>query len=228
MIDTNYKLSLDSIESDMNLSFDKFKKVSFNKSNYYDELIPYFYQDLPADTAFSIKYENDAETMSNDFSYQYDELYNYGARNIIDNKNYSEEYEYFAPLYISKTGLPKNFIIFRVDAPGIGTLTTTNFKTEIINKLKTIKLFDLTKESSFGEWLHTNFVDNKYFPDAPLEIDFRSLEFCRWNGIDYQNGGYTSKSLFIDDILDEEKEIFFKLYIINRKFNFYSIFINAI
>lgn len=208
MIDTNYKLSLDSIESNMNLSFDKFKKISFNKSNYYDELIPYFYKDLPAETAYSIKYENDAETMSNDFAYQYDELYNYGARNIIDNKNYSEEYEYFAPLYITKTGLPKNFIIFRVDGPGIGTLTTTNFKTEIINKLKTVKLFDLTKESVLGEWLHTNFIDNKYFPDTPLEIDFRNLEFCRWNGIDYQNGGYTSKSLFIDDILDEEKEIF--------------------
>ena len=208
MIDTNYKLSLDSIESNMNLSFDKFKKVSFNKSNYYDELIPYFYKDLPAETAYSIKYENDAETMSNDFAYQYDELYNYGARNIIDNKNYSEEYEYFAPLYITKTGLPKNFIVFRVDGPGIGTLTATNFRTEIINKLKTVKLFDLTKESLFGEWLYTNFVDNKYFPDAPLEIDFRNLEFCRWNGIDYQNGGYTSKSLFIDDILDEEKEIF--------------------
>jgi len=208
MIDTNYKLSLDSIESNMNLSFDKFKKVSFNKSNYYDELIPYFYKDLPAETAYSIKYENDAETMSNDFAYQYDELYNYGARNIIDNKNYSEEYEYFAPLYITKTGLPKNFIVFRVDGPGIGTLTTANFKSEIISKLKTIKLFDLTKESLFGEWLYTNFVDNKYFPDTPLEIDFRNLEFCRWNGIDYQNGGYTSKSLFIDDILDEEKEIF--------------------
>jgi hypothetical protein len=208
MIDTNYKLSLDSIESNMNLSFDKFKKVSFNKSNYYDELIPYFYKDLPAETAYSIKYENDAETMSNDFAYQYDELYNYGARNIIDNKNYSEEYEYFAPLYITKTGLPKNFIVFRVDGPGIGTLTTANFRTEIINKLKTVKLFDLTKESPLGEWLHTNFIDNKYFPDSPLEIDFRSLEFCRWNGIDYQNGGYTSNSLFIDDILDEEKEIF--------------------
>jgi len=208
MIDTNYKLSLDSIESNMNLSFDKFKKVSFNKSNYYDELIPYFYKDLPAETAYSIKYENDAETMSNDFAYQYDELYNYGARNIIDNKNYSEEYEYFAPLYITKTGLPKNFIVFRVDGPGIGTLTTANFKSDIISKFKTIKLFDLTKESLFGEWLYTNFVDNKYFPDAPLEIDFRNLEFCRWNGIDYQNGGYTSKSLFIDDILDEEKEIF--------------------
>ena len=208
MVDTNYKLSLDSIESDVNLSFDKFKKVSFTKDNYYDELIPYFYQDLPADTAFSIKYENDSETMSDDFKNQYDELYNYGARNIIDNKNYSEEYEYFAPLYVTKNGLPKKFIIFRVDGSGIGTLRKDNFKIEILKKLKTIKIFDLTKESVLGEWIDKNFTNNKYFPDSPLDIDFKSLEFCRWNGIDYQNGGYTYKSLFIDDILDEEKEIF--------------------
>ena len=134
MIDSNYKLSLDSIDSDMNLTLDKFKKVSFNKSNYYDELIPYFYKDLPVETAFGIKYDNDVDTMSNDFSYQYDELYQYGARNIIDNKNYTEEYEYFSPLYITKTGLPKKFIIFRVDGPGIGSLSSINFKTEISKK----------------------------------------------------------------------------------------------
>jgi hypothetical protein len=208
MIDTNYKFSLDSIDSDTNLSFDKFKKVPFTKDNYYDELIPYFYKDLPADTAFSIKYENDVDTMSNDFRYQYDELYNYGARNIVNNKNYTEEYEYFAPLYITKNGLPKNFIIFRVDGSGIGTTNRSNFNVEIIRKLKTVKLFDLSKQSVLGEWLGKNFTDNRYFPDSPLDIDFRNLEFCRWNGIDYQNGGYTYKSLFIDDILDEEKEIF--------------------
>ena len=208
MVDTNYKLSLDSIDSDVNLSFDKFKKVSFTKDNYYDELIPYFYKDLPADTAFSIKYENDVESMSDDFKNQYDELYNYGARNIVDNKNYTEEYEYFAPLYITKNSLPKKFIIFRVDGSGIGNLRKDNFKIEILKKLKTVKLFDLTKESVLGEWIGKNFTDNKYFPDSPLDIDFRSLEFCRWNGIDYQNGGYTYKSLFIDDILDEEKEIY--------------------
>jgi len=207
-IDTNYKFSLDSIESDPNLSFDKFKKVSFTKDNYYDELIPYFYKNLPADTAFSIKYENDVDTMSNDFRNQYDELYSYGARNIVNNKNYSEEYEYFAPLYITKNGLPKNFIIFRVDGSGIGTTDRNNFNIEIIKKLKTVKVFDLSKQSVLGEWLGKNFTDNKYFPDSPLDIDFRNLEFCRWNGIDYQNGGYTYKSLFIDDILDEEKEIF--------------------
>ena len=208
MIDTNYKFSLDSIESDPNLSFDKFKKVPFTKDNYYDELIPYFYNNLPAETAFSIKYENDVDTMSNDFKNQYDELYSYGARNIVDNKNYTEEYEYFAPLYITKNGLPKNFIIFRVDGSGIGTTDANSFNSGIIKKLKTVKLFDLSKKSILGEWLGKNFTDNKYFPDSPLDIDFRNLEFCRWNGIDYQNGGYTYKSLFIDDILDEEKEIF--------------------
>jgi hypothetical protein len=52
--------------------------------------------------------------MSSDFSNQYDELYQFGARNIINNKNYKEEYEYFAPLYIDKINY-QNFIVFRVD-----------------------------------------------------------------------------------------------------------------
>jgi hypothetical protein len=76
----------------------------------YDEL-SYFYDGLPADIAYKIKYDNDVETMSSDFSNQYDELYQFGARNIINNKNYKEEYEYFAPLYIDKNKLPTNFIV---------------------------------------------------------------------------------------------------------------------
>lgn len=208
MVDSNYKLSLDSINSDVNLSFDKFKNIPFTKTNYYDELISYFYNGLSADIAYKIKYDNDVDTMSNEFSNQYDELYQYGARNIINNKNYKEEYEYFSPLYISKNGLPKKFIVFRVDGPGIENVVSDNFNSTILGKLKTVKLFDLTKESILGEWLYLNFVDNKYFPDSPLEMDFRSLEFCRWNGIDFKNGGYTSKSLFIDDFLSSEKEIF--------------------
>lgn len=216
VISKDYKLSLDSIESDMNLSYDRFKNVSFNKSNYYDDLIPYFYKNTPADTAFSIKYDNDSDNMSNDFANQYDELYQYGARNIVDNKNYSEEYEYFAPIYITKNGFPSNFVVFRVDGPGIADINKSNFNTEILSKFKTVKLFDLTRESVFGEWIYMNFINNSYFPDAPLEFDFRSLEFCRWNGIDYETGGYASKSLFVDDIIDEEKEIFeFDKFIFN-------------
>jgi hypothetical protein len=86
MVDSNYKLSLDSINSDVNLSFDKYKNIPFTKKNYYDELISYFYDGLSADVAYKIKYDNDVETMSSDFSNQYDELYQFGARNIINNK----------------------------------------------------------------------------------------------------------------------------------------------
>jgi hypothetical protein len=208
MVDSMYNLSLDSIESNERLAIDKFKNVKFIKTNYYDELIPYFYKDLPSETAFQIKYENDNDTMADDFKNQYDELYQYGARNIIDNKNYLEEFEYFAPLYIDKSKIPSKFIIFRVDGSGLGIFSKENFYDDVVKKLKTVKIFDLGVETAIGQWLRTNFTDNKYFPDTALEIDFRSLEFCKWNGIDYETGGYTSKSLFIDDILDEEKEIF--------------------
>ena len=141
MVDSNYSLSLDSIDSADELSLDKYKNVSFIKTNYYDELIPYFYKGLPSEIAYSIKYDNDVDTMSDEFSEQYDEIYQYGARNIVSNKNYKEEFEYFAPLYITNN-LPKKFIIFRVDGPGLGVLSKENFTSEIINNLKDIlKIF---------------------------------------------------------------------------------------
>jgi hypothetical protein len=208
MVDSNYNLSLDSIDSTSELSDDKFKNVKFNKDNYYDELIPYFYKDLPKNIAFFIKNEdNELSSMSDDFSLQYNEIYNYGARNIVNNKDYSEEYEYFAPLYIGNT-LPKNFIIFRVDGAGLGVLNKDTFESDIIKNLKFVKSFNLTLKSKLGEWFDRNFNNNEFFPKSPLEIDFRNLEFSSWNGIEYKSGGYISKTRFIEDILGQEREIF--------------------
>ena len=204
----SYSLSLDSIESKEELSASKYKNVSFIKDNYYDELISYFYGDLPKDTAYYIKYDDDADSMSDDFASQYDELYQYGARNIVNNKNYKEEFEYFAPLYISPNNLPKKFIIFRVDGPGIGKITKENIKSSIFQNFKTVKIFDLTKSSYLGEWLDKNFNNNSFFPLTPFEMSFDNLEFTKWNGIDYKNSGYTSKSMFFENVYEEEKEIF--------------------
>lgn len=208
MIDSSYNLSLSSIESKDELANTKFKKVSFIKSNYYDELVSYFYDGLPADTAFYIKYENDVDTMSKDYSFQYDEIYQYGARNITNNKDYKEEFEYFAPLYISPNNLPKNFIIFRVDGSGIDTINKDNFRNNILSKFKTVKIFDLTRTTNIGEWLDINFNRNTFFPLTPFEMSFENLEFSKWNGIDYETGGYTSKSQFLESIYEEEKEIY--------------------
>lgn len=208
MVDSNYSLSLSSIESKEELSNSKFKKVPFINKNYYDELVTYFYDGLPADIAFYIKYDNDVDTTSKSYEFQYDEIYQYGARNISNNKEYNEEFEYFAPLYISPNDLPSKFIIFRVDGLGIESINKDNFKAKILNNFKTIKIFDLSKSTLLGQWLDLNFNNNSFFPLTPFEMSFQNLEFSKWNGIDYENGGYASKSLFLETFYEKEKEIY--------------------
>lgn len=208
MVDSKYGMYLESIESAQELSSSKYKKSIFNKDNYFDELVPHFYKNLPIDIAFSIKYDKDNNNMSNNFSTQYDDLYQMGARNIIDNKNYTEEFECFAPLYVSKSALPKGFIIFRVDGPGLLSLSKDNFKAEISDKFKCVKFFDLSKKTPTGEWLDKNFTTNRNYPATPFELDYKRLEFSKWNGINYETGGYTYKSFFLDETLEKENPLF--------------------
>src|ERR1035437_770100 len=222
VVDSNYGLFMESIDSLPELSATKFKKVIFNKENYFDEMIPSFYNptthikpsstlsalSIPPEIAFSIRYNNDNDTMSNKYEDQYDDIYQMGARNIIDNKDYTEEYEFFAPIYFTKGTFPKYFSIFRVDGPGLIELNKDNFISEIINKLKCIKIIDLTRNTPIGEWIEKNFIKNTLFPSSPLEIDFRSDEFTKWNGIDYAVGGYTDKSAFLDDTMGYENPLF--------------------
>ena len=85
VVDSNYGLYLDSIESHPELSNTRYKKFKFIQKNYFDELIPYFFKKTPIDIAYNIKYDEDSYLMDNDFSKQYDEIYQYGARNIISN-----------------------------------------------------------------------------------------------------------------------------------------------
>lgn len=208
MVSSDYSLALDSIDSTTELSYSKYKKKSFNKSNYYDDLVQFFFNETPSEIAYNIKYEDDSNSMTDNFSSQYDEIYQYGARNILSNKFYNEEFEYFAPLYIVKNRFPKNFVIFRVDGPGITNLTRLNIKKEVFNKLKCVKVYDLTKNTALGEWFDLNFNSNNFFPETPFDMSYTRLEFSKWNGIDFKHGGYVSKSMFFDDILEEEKEIF--------------------
>jgi len=206
--DSNYNLFLESIDSQDELSASRFKKMQFNKNNYYDELIPHFFKDFPVDIAFSISYEEDNNNMSTDFANQYDEMYVAGAKNIVNNKGYEEEYEYFAPLYVFKHSIPKYFIIFRIDEPGLIDLTKDNFREEFLKNFKTVKLVNMTKETPLGEWINNNFTINKSFPNSALDVDFRELEFTRWTGIDYESGGYTNKSFYLDEDLENENTLF--------------------
>lgn len=200
-----YSLYVDSIISNTELSSSRYKRLEFNKNNYWDEILPYFFRNTPVDIAFGIRDNQDNDNMSTDFSKQFDDLYQYGARNITENKDYTEEFEYFSPLYIHKNNLPSNFVIFRIDGPGLITLNKDNFHSEIINKLKCIKTFDLSRRTPLGEWLDTNVNKNKSFPETPFYMDFRKMEFSSWFGVDYEDGGYSEKSFMLDSMLEFEQ-----------------------
>ena len=130
--------------------------------------------------------------MFNTFDKQFDDIYQMGCRNIINNKNYNEEFECFAPLYVGDESFPKKFIVLRIDGPGLVNLNKDNFRSEIVDNFKCVKIFDLTKNTPLGEWINNNYVQNQYFPTCPFYMDYRSLEFSSWNGIDYEVGGYLS------------------------------------
>ena len=74
---------------------------------------------------------------------QVKEIYDIAGQ--LKDEIYGNRVVIFAPLYISPNNLPKNFIIFRVDNPGLTRINKSNVESEIFQKFKTVKLFDLTK-----------------------------------------------------------------------------------
>jgi len=208
-VTTDMSLYLESFNSSKELNDDKYKHFSISKESYLEDKLLLFYDNLPSNIAFTTQDKNDKEIIYNKYSDQFDDLYWSGPTKIEQNKFYDEEFEYFAPLYLKYGDLPKNFIIMRIDKPGIyesnltdykiSKTTSENFRNEIIEKWKVVKTFDLTSKSELGKWLNSNFIENKRFPKVPFEFDSNTTNFSRWYGIDYVSGSYTEKSEFLSD-----------------------------
>lgn len=203
----NYSMFLESIDSDPALSSTRLKKFRLGKDSYYDEAIPSFFGGLPAEIAFKVRNGEAPDLMFTEFDRQYDDLYSAGCRNIYNNKSYQEEFECFAPLHLG-SAMPTHMIVFRLDGPGAISLDRTNFMVEVVDKLKCVTTFNMTRSTPLGEWLHRNFVANPSRPATPLYLNFRQLDFSSWNGIDYEVGGYASKSVMLDPVLEYENTFY--------------------
>lgn len=208
VVTSDYNLYLESFNSNVELSNVKFKHYKMSKTDYLENKIPYFYKGLPVDLAFDVKYDSDNKTAQSDYSKQFDTTYISGA-GYVEDQWYSEEFDYFAPLYIRKNNLPSGFVVLRVDDPSGYNLNASNtfefeslnaegFK-DIIKNWKCVKFFDMSYETPLGEWLHTNFVNNERFPRTAFEYNPERAEFSYWHGIDYSSGIYTYKPIFMDD-----------------------------
>lgn len=207
MVSKSGSLYMESIDSNDELSSDRFKKVEFKKDAKYDQLIPTFYEDLPAKYAFEVKYDGDNDDMFKDYSKQFDDTYQMGC-NIVDNVNYEEEFSCFAPLHFERDNYPQGLMIFRVDGSGLIDITKENFREQILDKLKCVEYFNMTEETPLGEWISASFRNERDFPEFKFNLDVRFDEFSEWSGIDYVSGGFTTKSLFMKDLLETENTFF--------------------
>lgn len=217
VVSSDNKLYLESFDTNTQLADQKYKHYQISKEHLYEEQITRFYQGLPKELAFDVKYDSDVSTVFTTYDKQFDDIYWSGAKAIEDDWH-KEDYEYFAPLYFKKGNLPEGFIILRVDEStpyeetdnqfNVTKLTKDNFYTQIVDKWKCVKFCDLRYQTSIGYFLYKNFIQNTRFPDRTFELNYRKYEYSRWYGIDYMNGVYAAKSKFLQDILYYEQPHF--------------------
>jgi len=169
----------DSINSVPALNDINLKKREISKLTTWEFALCDYWRNTLKDNAFAVRNdsENDRKNMGKDFFKQYDDIYFSGARNISNNKDFDEEFEYFAPLHIEKKAMPKFFGIFRIDGPGNINLTKNNFRSEILQNMKVVKVFDLFSETSLGNFISKSILLNGFFPRNSLNISYYEKKF---------------------------------------------------
>jgi hypothetical protein len=217
VVTPDYKLYLESFDTNKQLSDQKFKHFQINKNNLYEDQVIKFYNGLSSKLSFDVKYDSDNATVFSTYNQQFDDIYWSGAKAVEDNW-YNEDYEYLAPLFIRKGNLPDGFIVLRVDEPtpydvtnnifGANELNKDNFSSQIVDKWKCVNLFDMRYQSDFGYFLNQNYVSNTRYPEKSFELDFRQYEYSKFYGIDYLNGVYVTKSKFLQGLLYYEQPHF--------------------
>jgi hypothetical protein len=200
--DNDNKLYFESFDADPNLSDNKYKRFLIPEDSYYHKLLGKYWKNTPIDIAFDPKDEEDYDIMYKSYDNQLDDTYISGGTNVKDT-DYPEEFEYLAPLHIHKGDIPTDFIIFRIDGAGMINLNSSNFKTEILDKMKVVSRFDLSKENKLGKFLDNSFNESN-LPLTSLDINFNENEFTYWNGIDYNTGEFTSKGKLMGDEFKKE------------------------
>lgn len=190
-------LFLSSFRANKELSRIEYQKYEVNSNGRYSYDIASFYKGLSLTQIYQTLRTYPDTTVYSDYAFQYEDQYIAGA---IQNstKLYDEQYKIFAPLWLEKK-IPSKFVIYRVENADYSAIYPDNNAgqtgriLELLKNATIIKTFDLGKSSKIGEYLN-NHVNDKYFPLAPLSVNFKEGSQSTYNGIDIVQGGFTSKA----------------------------------
>ena len=195
-------LYFESFDSTSTLGDSKYKRRILSEDSTLNQELSKFWINTPTEIIFSNLDQNDHGVMYEDYDNQIDDVYFSGANNVKDT-DYPEEFEFLAPLHIEPNKIPNRFIIFRVDGPGNINLRSSNFRSEILEKMKVVKSFDLSTKSKLGKLLDNTYNQGNV-PDSPIDIDFNVDEFTYWKGFDYKTGEYISKAELLNSEFSKE------------------------
>jgi len=211
VVNSGGKMYIESIEATKELASVEYKKWAVNKDGEWAYDLQRFFKNTktPADQIYKVKesYSNFAvqETFENQIEedYHYGTVYNYS-------KIHDEDFRMMAPIWLDKT-IPNKFVIFRVKDP-IGTLdfdvqsNLDNIK-EILKNSEIVKTFDLSRDSELGTYIR-NHIQSESFPKTPITMNFDKLQRSSFNGIDLENGGFTSKGEYLDsDFISQDSTL---------------------
>ncbi len=210
-VDSGGDLWLNSINANSQLSSQKYKRFSITETSNHEVNLHRFYDNgkTPPNISYQLGSTIGLNAVAKDLKDQYDfDLYSSGAKYLTD-KQYSEKFTYFAPIYLDKV-LPKKFVIFKI--PGASnytagqgksnssTLTTQEFATDLFTNAKIVKIFDLSESSKIGTYL-TNISKNPMFTDNPLYVNYKSGGYSIYRGASISSGTYVELPELVSDVL---------------------------
>jgi hypothetical protein len=209
VISSDYNLYLESFSTNKDLSRERFKHYEVKHTELLKESVPYFFKDVEEKSIFEVKDTRDKTDMYTDYAHQFDDTYFSGAF-FNEDTWHGEEYEYFAPLYLNRERMPSNFIVLRVDGAGSINQSSSalNFRKEIVDKWKFVKMFDFAEETPLGGWMKRNFKDDEAFTTYPMVVRHGDTELSQLSGMDVRNGGWVTKYVNLSDIQTKNAPIF--------------------
>tara|TARA_R110000772_G_scaffold20466_2_gene56724 strand:+ start:41801 stop:45577 length:3777 start_codon:yes stop_codon:yes gene_type:complete len=195
-------LYFESFDSSATLGDNRYKKKIIPEGLLYNKELSKFWKGTPVDLIFESKNLDDFDIMYSTYDNQIDDIYLSGSANVKDT-DYTEDYEYLAPLHVYPGNLPKDFIVFRVDGAGIMDLTKEKFREEILNNMKVVNRYDLTPKTKLGNFLELSF-NQETLPTSSIDLNFNIGEFTYWKGVDYITGEYINKGTIMNDEFKKE------------------------
>lgn len=212
--DSSGDIFLSAFAANKTLSGANFQKFALSNAGSYATDLAKFFRKVPSVEAYQVYRKFSDFTPYNQYRYQYENQYNYGATfNTV--KVYDEQYKILAPIWLDRQ-VPGKFVIYRVQDTDYELNYSEDVEgqnsriLDLLQNATIVKTFDLSKKTKLGAYLHKHVFDSN-LPNSAIDMNFSIDGPTQFKGIDIKTGGFATKQEYlIKDLVQRDfPEIFF-------------------